>query len=184
MTVQNQHTDPLIALCREGNRSAQFEVYNRYYKAMYNTALRVVKDAHWAEDVMQEAFLKAFTKIGSYKGEVAFGAWLKRIVVNHSLDCYKKLNQGAMDPLEDVLYKVEDEGYKDEVKLDFQQVQVNQVGAAIQSLKESYRIVLTLLYIEGYDQEEICEILNITPGNCRTTISRAKESLLKKLKGL
>ncbi len=151
---------------------------------MYNTALRVVKDVHWAEDVMQEAFLKAFTKIESYKGEVAFGAWLKRIVVNHSLDCYKKLNQGTMDPLEDILYKVEDEGYRDEITFDFQQVQVQQVGAAIQNLKESYRIVLTLLYIEGYDQEEICEILNITPGNCRTTISRAKESLIKKLKGI
>lgn len=184
MTVTSQHTDPLIALCREGNRSAQFELYNRYYKAMYNTALRVVKDAHWAEDVMQEAFLKAFTKIDTYKGEVAFGAWLKRIVVNHSLDCYKKLNQGAMDPLEDVLYKVEDDGYKEEVKVDFQQMQVQQVNAAINSLKENYRIILTLLYIEGYDQEEISEIMGISAGNCRTTLSRAKESLIKKLKGL
>lgn len=183
MTVPNQNIDQLVALCREGNRSAQFEVYNRYYKAMYNTALRIVKDVHWAEDVMQEAFLKAFTKLGAYRGEVAFGAWLKRIVVNHSLDSYKKINQEAAAPLDNILYKVEDEGYREEAKIDFQSMQVQQVNAAIQSLKESYRIVLTLLYIEGYDQEEICEIMAITPGNCRTTISRAKESLLKKLKG-
>ena len=151
---------------------------------MYNTALRIVKDAHWAEDVMQEAFLKAFTKIASFKGEVTFGAWLKKIVLNHSLDSYKKINRGAADPLDDVLYKVEDDSYQDEVKIDFEQLQLQQVSTAIQSLKESYRLILTLLYIEGYDQEEICEILNITAGNCRTTISRAKESLLKKLKGL
>ncbi|MFP9100405.1 RNA polymerase sigma factor [Flavobacterium sp. RHBU_24] len=184
MAEPNQNIDHLVALCREGNRNAQFEVYNRYYKPMYNTALRIVKDSHWAEDVMQEAFLKAFTKIASFKGEVTFGAWLKKIVLNHSLDSYKKINRAAADPLDDVLYKVEDDGYLEEVKIDFQQLQLQQVGAAIQSLKESYRLILTLLYIEGYDQEEICEILNITAGNCRTTISRAKESLLKKLKGL
>jgi RNA polymerase sigma factor (sigma-70 family) len=171
----------LVERCRQGSRNAQFELYNTYYKAMYNTALRIVKDAHWAEDIMQEAFLKAFTRIDTFKGEVSFGAWLKKIVVNHSLDNYKKINRTAMDPLDDVLYKVEDDSHNDESKLDLQQLQLQQVMAAIQSLKENYRLILTLLFIEGYDQEEICEILQINPGNCRTTISRAKESLLKKL---
>jgi len=148
---------------------------------MFNTALRIVKDSHWAEDIMQEAFLKAFTKLDSFKGEVTFGAWLKKIVVNQTLDNYKKINRNAMDSLDDILYKIEDDGYKEEAKLDFTNMKVQQVMAALQSLKENYRIALTLLYIEGYDQEEISEIMAITPGNCRTTISRAKESLLKKL---
>ncbi|KGO93558.1 RNA polymerase sigma factor [Flavobacterium subsaxonicum] len=181
MTNANQDIDQLITLCKAGNRSAQFEVYNRYYKPMYNTALRIVKDSHWAEDIMQEAFLKAFTKLESFKGEVTFGAWLKKIVLNHSLDNYKKINKNAMDALDDILYKVEDTGYAEDVTLDFQSVKIQEVMAALNSLKESYRIILTLLYIEGYDQEEICDILVISPGNCRTTISRAKESLLKKL---
>lgn len=150
---------------------------------MYNTALRIVKDTHWAEDIMQESFLKAFTKIDSFKGEVTFGAWLKKIVVNHSLDNYKKINKTALDPLDDIIYKVEDTGNDDDVTIDFQRMQIQQVNAAMQSLKENYRIVLTLLLIEGYDQEEISEIMQITPGNCRTTISRAKDNLLKKLKG-
>ncbi|WP_417369170.1 RNA polymerase sigma factor [Flavobacterium beibuense] len=171
----------LITLCKAGNRNAQFEVYNMYYRAMYNTALRIVKDEHWAEDVMQESFLKAFTKLDSFKGEVAFGAWLKKIVVNHSLDNYKKLNKDATQPIDNVLYKLEDGDNGEEAKVDFQQLQVQQVSQAIASLKENYRIILTLLYIEGYDQEEISEIMQITAGNCRTTISRAKESLLKKL---
>ncbi|MCR5862521.1 RNA polymerase sigma factor [Flavobacterium sp. J372] len=184
--MYNKHTDIdiLISLCRKGDRSAQFEVYNRYYKAMFNTAHRIVNDTHWAEDVMQEAFLKAFTKLDSYKGEVAFGAWLKKIVVNHSLDNYKKLNKQAMDCLDDILYKVEDnESAEAEAKIDFEQTQVQQVTAAIQQLNENYRLILNLHYIEGYDQEEICTILNITAGNCRTTISRARTSLLQKLKG-
>ncbi|WP_330444401.1 RNA polymerase sigma factor [Flavobacterium sp. C4GT6] len=171
----------LITLCKAGNRNAQFEVYNLYYRAMYNTALRIVKDEHWAEDVMQESFLKAFTKLDSFKGEVAFGAWLKKIVVNHSLDNYKKLNKDAAQPIDNMLYKLEDSDNGEEAKIDFQQLQVQQVSQAIASLKENYRIILTLLYIEGYDQEEISEIMQITAGNCRTTISRAKESLLKKL---
>ena len=182
MTNATQDIDNLIALCRQGNRNAQFEVYNRYYKPMYNTALRIVKDSHWAEDIMQEAFLKAFTKLDSFKGEVTFGAWLKKIVLNHSLDNYKKINKNALEPLDNVLYKVEDDSGKEETALDFQQVKIQEVAAAIASLKENYRIVLTLFFIEGYDQEEISEIMGITYGNCRTTISRAKESLLKKLK--
>ncbi len=181
MANATQDIDTLIALCKQGSRNAQFEVYNRYYKPLYNTALRIVKDSHWAEDVMQEAFLKAFTKLEMFKGEVTFGAWLKRIVVNHSIDQYKKQNRNAMDSVENVLYKVEDDNYKQEAAIDFQQVKAQQALAAIQALKESYRVVLTLLYIEGYDQEEITEILGITPGNCRTTISRAKDALLKKL---
>ena len=181
MSNANQDIDALVSLCRDGNRNAQFEVYNRYYKTMFNTALRIVKDSHWAEDIMQEAFLKAFTKLDSFKGEVTFGAWLKKIVVNQTLDNYKKINRNAMDSLDDILYKIEDDGYKDEAKLDFTNMKVQQVMAALQSLKENYRIALTLLFIEGYDQEEISEIMAITPGNCRTTISRAKESLLKKL---
>lgn len=148
---------------------------------MYNTALRIVKDSHWAEDIIQESFLKAFTKLDSFKGEVTFGAWLKKIVVNHSLDNYKKINKNALEPLDNVLYKVEDQSSTDDTKIDFQQLKVQQVTAALQSLKENYRIALTLLFIEGYDHEEISEIMGITSGNCRTTISRAKESLLKKL---
>lgn len=184
MTNAIQDIDSLLELCKSGSRTAQFEVYNRYYKPMYNTALRIVKDSHWAEDIMQESFLKAFTKLDTFKGEVTFGAWLKKIVVNHSLDNYKKINKNALDPLDNVLYKVSEEsGNDEEARLDFQQMKVQQVAAAIQSLKENYRIALTLLYIEGYDQEEISEIMGITSGNTRTTISRAKESLLNKLKG-
>ncbi|KOS05537.1 RNA polymerase subunit sigma [Flavobacterium akiainvivens] len=181
MANATQDIDTLIALCKQGSRNAQFEVYNRYYKPLFNTALRIVKDSHWAEDVMQEAFLKAFTKLDMFKGEVTFGAWLKKIVLNHSIDQYKKQNRNDMDAIDTVLYKTEDDNYKQEAVIDFQQVKAQQALAAIQSLRESYRVVLTLLYIEGYDQEEISEILGITAGNCRTTISRAKDALLKKL---
>ena len=148
---------------------------------MYNVAFRIVKDEHFAQDVMQEGFLKAFTKIDSYKQEVAFGAWLKRIIINYSIDFYKKNNQFKFDDIEKNLTKIEDleENLLDDFKLN--ELKINQVLTTINSLKDNYRMVLTLFYIEGYDQEEICEILNISYANCRTTLSRAKENLRTKL---
>ena len=91
-----------------GKQGAQLEVYNRYYKAMYNTALRIVKDSAEAEDVMQDSFLNAFTKLSSFKGEVTFGAWLKRIVINNSIHHYRKQKKRNEVALDDIMYKVED----------------------------------------------------------------------------
>jgi len=78
---QNIYQD-VIDRCRKGDTKAQFELYQLYYKPMYNICLRMVGNPVEAEDVMQEAFLKAFTKIDTYEGKVSFGAWLKRIVIN------------------------------------------------------------------------------------------------------
>ena len=181
MSLAKHHIEELIALCKQKNQKAQFEVYSRYSKAMYNTALRIVKDGHFAEDVMQEGFLKAFTKIDDYRQEVAFGAWLKRIIINYSIDFCKKQNNFKTDDIDNVMYKMEDGLTEEELEADFNHLKAHQVMQAIQGLKDNYRMALTLHYIEGYDQEEITEILNISYANCRTTISRAKESLRKKL---
>ena len=156
------------------------EVYNRYYKAMYNTAFRIVKDSFEAEDIMQDSFLTAFTKLDSLKEIKTFGSWLKRIVINNSIYHYKKNNKYDDVPLDDVLYKVED--HSGIVENDgYTSLKATQILETMKSLKDNYRMGLTLHLIEGYDYEEICEIMNITNANCRTLISRAKESLRNKL---
>lgn len=161
---------------------AQLEVYNRYHRAMYNTAVRIVKDTAEAEDVMQESFIAAFNKLDSFKGTASFGSWLKRIVVNNSIAQYRKtqryvpLNEGhTPDTGEEMLF----EGIAEE---DYGQVKVSRVLSSMDELHSSYREILQLHFIEGYDYEELCEILGISYANCRTLISRAKESLRKKLK--
>jgi len=181
LSHQNEHIDTLLKSCIQGKQSAQLEVYNRYYKAMYNTAFRIVKHSAEAEDVMQESFLNAFTKLHTFKGEVAFGAWLKRIVINNSIHHYKKQQKRIAVDLDEIMYKVED---NDEVDLNqdgFTELKAQKVMETMKSLKDNYRVSLTLHLIEGYDYEEISEIMNISYANCRTTISRAKESLRKKL---
>ncbi len=180
MSQQREHIDELLQCCIAGKQSAQLEVYNRYYKAMFNTALRIVKDTAQAEDIMQESFLSAFTKLHTFKGEVTFGSWLKRIVINNSIHQYRKQQKKNEVALDEVLYKVED---NDGIASDhvFTELKAQKVMETMKDLKDNYRISLTLHLIEGFDYEEISEIMNISYANCRTTVSRAKESLRKKL---
>lgn len=162
----------------KGNRLAQMEVYNRYYKAMYNTALRIVKNSDEAEDAMQEAFLTAFTKLEMLKDKEDFGSWLKRIVINQSITMYRKQMHHLDIEDEKTGENIELEPLNDEV---LTQLKTREVLAAMDNIKSNYRTVLTLYYIEGYDYEEIAEIMNLSYANSRTMLSRAKESLRNKL---
>ncbi|WP_300435330.1 RNA polymerase sigma factor [Christiangramia sp.] len=181
MTPTITHIKDLVERCRHGDKRAQMKIYDRYYKAMYNTAYRITGHSAEAEDIMQEAFLNAFTKIESFKENSTFGAWLKRIVVNESLTAYKKIAKLGEVSYNDELKNEADDG---EVALhedDKNNAKVRLILKKISSLKDNYRLGLTLHLIEGYDYEEICEIMDISYANCRTMISRAKESLRKKL---
>ena len=181
MTLTTTHLEELLEKCRLGDQRAQMEIYNKYYKAMYNTALRIIKDSAEAEDIMQEAFIKAFSKLDSFKGSSTFGAWLKKIVVNQSITAFNK-NSGFQEvSYYDQFRDIEDDGIAIAAQEEEENQKVQQIMKVMDSLKESYRIVLTLHLIEGYDYEEICKILDLSYANCRTTISRAKESLRKKL---
>ncbi|PKA84292.1 RNA polymerase sigma-70 factor (ECF subfamily) [Ulvibacter sp. MAR_2010_11] len=181
MSLTDQHINTLLALCQKGNQLAQLEVYNRYQHAMYNTSLRIVKNTAEAEDVMQESFITAFEKLHTFKGEASFGSWLKRIVVNNSISQYRKslrfqeINDSNLPDVEEDSFGIA-AFEEDEVPL-----KARQVMAGMKELHDSYQEVLTLHFIEGFDYEEICEILQISYANCRTLISRAKESLRKKL---
>ena len=137
--------------------------------------MRIVNNDNDAEDIMQEAFLKAFTKIDTYKGEVSFGAWLKRIVINRSLDYLKKRKVKFEEIKEKTTHIID---YQMETK----EVNVKVIKDAIQKLPDGYRVVLSLYLIEGYDHEEISEILGISNSNSRTQYLRAKNKLREILK--
>ena len=180
--MKNQDLDisKLLELCKENNEKAQLTLYNQYYKAMFNVSYRIVGDSYLAEDVMQESFLKAFRKLDTFSGNVTFGSWLKKIVINTSISELKKLNKHQFESLDenvgDLIVKEESEN--------FTELKAESILKTIQSLKSNYKIILTLFFIEGYDLEEITSILNISYENCRTMMSRAKESLRKKLNKL
>ena len=173
----NQHTKELLLRCKNGEQSAQFKIYKCYYKAMYNTALRILNNSFEAEDMMQESFLIAFTKLSTFKGEVTFGAWLKRIVINKCLTQLKKNKR-----FEEVKLEIKRE---EQIGIDLpnenngicSDTKPNTILNAMNNLKDNYRVALNLHLIEGYDYEEISEIMDISYENSRTTISRAKSKL-------
>jgi len=166
----------LILKCRENDKNAQLAVYKFYYKTMYNTSLRIVRNSAEAEDVMQDSFLDAFGKIGSYTGEGNFGGWLRRIVVNNSLDALKKkyVNLSFDDVQMDVIEETENQYEDIEYKID-------EIKKAMELLKEENRVIISLFLFEGYDHEEISQILNISYNASRTRYSRARKKLLQVL---
>ncbi|MFV0376994.1 MAG: RNA polymerase sigma factor [Mangrovibacterium sp.] len=167
---KNIHQD-LIDDCRRGNPGAQFRLYKTYYKSMYNTSLRMVANAADAEDIMQEAFLSAFSKLDSYEGKVSFGAWLKKIVINRSLDYLKKRK---------VKFEEIDEHLANEApnpRIEMPEVDMEKLKKAIMQLPHGYRLVLSLYLLEGYDHDEIAQILNITAVASRTQLLRAKRKM-------
>ncbi len=171
---ENIHQE-IIDQCREGDQKAQFRLYKLYYKPMYSVCMRLINQADEAEDVMQEAFLNAFRNIDTYRGEVSFGAWLKRIVINRSLDHLKK-KKLKLEEINDKTAQIAD--YQMEIK----EVNVEVIKNTIQQLPDGYRVVLSLYLIEGYDHEEISQILGITNSNSRTQFLRAKNKLRELLK--
>lgn len=143
---------------------------------MYNVSLRIVRDDTEAEDVIQEAFLKAFQKIKTYRGEVSFGAWLKKIVVNRSLDVLKK-RKVIFEEIDERKHDTEDYKMNSEERIDPETIR-----KAIDKLPDGYRVVLSLYLIEGYDHEEISQILGISNSASRTQYMRAKNKLRDSLK--
>jgi len=178
----NLHQD-LIDGCRRGDQKAQFQIYKLYYKAMYNTSLRIVNDTMEAEDIMQEAFLSAFEKIGTYSGTVSFGSWLKKIVQNRSLDYFSKNCKIIYGDIES-FHEIEDTSVEELLLAEEPDTRLNKVMEAIKRLPEVYRNIVSLYLLEGYDHEEISEILSIPSSTSRSQFSRARQKLRSEIEGI
>jgi RNA polymerase sigma-70 factor (ECF subfamily) len=164
----------LIEACRHGNKSAQLLLYKKYVRKLYLACLRITGNRMEAEESMQDAFLKVFTRLNQFKGEQNFEVWIHRIAMHTAIDYvrrhtpeWEELSAHYAEPVEE-----------DQVQEDTVQYTVAQIKEAIQKLPAGYRIVLTLYLFEGYDMEEIASILRIQPASVRTQYLRAKRKLL------
>jgi RNA polymerase sigma factor (sigma-70 family) len=143
---------------------------------MYNVAVRIVNHDAEAQDVLQDAFLDAFQKIDDFRQSSTFGAWLKQIVVNRALNQLRNRKVQLVD-IEEIT-DIEEESYdEDSINYDVQRVHY-----AIQQLPDGFRTVLCLYLLEGYDHEEIAEVMGIAESTSRTQYIRAKKRLLEILK--
>jgi RNA polymerase sigma factor (sigma-70 family) len=144
---------------------------------MFNTALRIVNKTADAEDILQDSFTDAFMQLSSFENKSTFGAWLKQIVVFKSITFLKKQRMSFVD-----MEKVEDLPEEKEIDEANTWYTVDMIKQMMQQLPDGYRTVLSLYLFEGYDHEEISEILGVAQSTVRTQYIRAKQKLLKLLK--
>ena len=174
------YTDPNLAIierCKSGDRTAFQELYNLYVKAMFNISLRILNNSDEAEEVLQDSFLKVFSKIDSYDKTYAFGAWLKRIVINGSLDVLKKRKINFV-PLDEANFRQEEDNTNEEEYL----YEVEIIKKCIKELPDGFRAVLTLFVFEEHSHKEIAALLNISEGTSKSQYNRAKKKLIELVK--
>ncbi len=171
--MYSESESSLIALCLKGNRHAQQTLYRRYCDAMYNVCYRILGSESEAEDALQEAFIDIFRRLDTFREESSLGAWIKRIVINHCLNVFKK-RRIKFEEMSEKISEIPVDEYVDEEETNYEVVRVKK---AIMKLPDGYRQVLTLYLIEGYDHGEIADILGIQETGSKSQYSRARAKL-------
>ena len=170
--VQQDLVATLVEECKEGNQEAFFKLYNKYVRQMLSISIRIVKSQSDAEDILQESFTKAFKNIQTFENKSTFGAWLKRIVLNDSLNFVKK-RKIEFDELTENFDEVIEEKNEEQ----YQQLSVAKIEKVVQLLPDGFRIVLSLFLFEEYSHKEIAEQLNISVSTSKSQYNRAKKKL-------
>ena len=167
----------LIEASKRGDNRARRQLYELYARAMFNICYRMMNNREDAEDILQEAFIQAFSKLDSFRYESTFGAWLKRIVIN---TCINSINKRKVDLLlTDDMYYFGNKGEEQEAELPLTTADIQK---AMEQLPEGGRIVFSLYLLEGYDHIEIAQILGITESTSKSQYMRAKRKVYDILK--
>ena len=162
----------LISKCQEGDVRAMGEVYQLYSKAMFAVSQRIVNDFHEAEDILQESFVSAFKNLHSFRNESSFGAWLKRIVINKSLNHVKKKRLELSQLDERVHEQAEENNEIDEIEYT-----VEDIKSAMKELPDGYRVIFTLYMFEDLSHAEIAQRLGISESTSKSQLHRCKHKL-------
>jgi len=169
------NTENLVLKCSKGNKLAQYQLFKNYFNTMFIICNRIIINRSDAEEIVQDAFVNAFLNIKKLKSPKAFGAWLKQIVINKSINFIKRNKRFNWVELPVILS--EEIPYENAIyKFD------NQVIAdAVSRLSEGCRIVFLLHLIEGYKHREIAEMLKISESTSKSQYQRAKSILKENL---
>lgn len=163
----------LIEKSKIGDRKMQYKLYSLYVDAMFNVSIRIVKVKEDAEDIVQDSFVSAFKNLNTFKYESTFGSWLKRIVVNKSIN-YLRIKKLPLVGLEHQEYA------RDEPEeITASQLDVDKIKEGIKMLPDGYKTIINLYLIEGYDHVEIGEILEISVSTSKSQYHRAKKKLIQ-----
>ncbi len=182
--MENNNLDihHLIRECIRNNRKAQLKLYKQFSKNMYNTCLRMVKNTTTAEDIVQDAFLSAYRSLKDFRREVPFSVWLRRIVINKSLDHLRKQKNSILEYYEEIKdFPGATEAENDYDYKAMRKILVQHIKEEMMLLPDGYRVIFSLFYFEGYDHEEIGQILNISASSSRSQLTRAKQRIVRNI---
>jgi RNA polymerase sigma factor (sigma-70 family) len=167
--------DRIITGCKNNDKQSQARLYQYFAPKLMAICIRYLRDREDAKDILQEVFIKAFTKIDSFSGTGSFEGWIKRIAVNSCIDFLKK--KISVKPYADQVAAAEVEEEYDDNLLIPQEILMELIA----SLADGYRFVLNLYAIEQYSHKEIAEMLDISEGTSRSQYARAKKVLQHKI---
>lgn len=170
--------EQLIKDCKSGKQQAQSELYRKYAPQLFGVALRYARDKTEAEDSLHEAFITVFKKIEQYKGKGSFEGWMKRIVVNISLEKYR--TRYRLQTVEDIT-TFDKRTYDEDV---YDAINAEELMKLVVELPPKYKMVFNLYAIDGYNHKEIAEKLGISEGTSKSNLSRARGILQEKVKHL
>lgn len=160
----------------QGDMAAFETLYERHHRRVYSLCLRMVANSTEAEDLAQEVFIQLFRKLGSFRGESAFTTWLHRLTVNHVLMHFRKkgvklektTEEGEIGEIQDLIQGVgERPRFVDRIALD----------KAIAELPPGYRTVFVLHDVEGFEHEEIGNMLGVSTGTSKSQLHKARMRL-------
>ena len=170
----------LVEKSKLGNRNSQYKLYELYVDAMFNISMRMVRIKEDAEDIVQDSFIDAFNKLDSFKYESTFGSWLKRIIINKSINHLKK-RKIPITPIENKMHYIKAD---DDIEEETPAIEIKKVIKGIRLLPAGYQQIINLYLIEGYDHIEIGDILNISSSTSKSQYHRAKKKLVEIIKTL
>lgn len=179
--VEDKQLQQLIKGCLEGDRKAQQAVYKLLYGKMKVVCMRYTRDTDQAMDVLQEGFIKVFQNMERYSGAGSFEGWVRRIMVNLSIDRFRKQKNDLLllngtTTIEDFEEHVEDETDEESVDYDFTPEQILE---AMQQLSPAYKTVFNLYVFENYTHQDIAEALSISIGTSKSNFAKAKRNMKK-----
>jgi len=173
----------LVRLSKEGNEEAFAALVKMYKTKVFNLAWSLTRDHEMADDLAQEAFIKAYFALPKFQFKSEFGTWLYRITVNHVKDYLRRKGKMRKISLEKINEKTliqENEMTKKE-KEQIEEHRRELFHQFLQTLPEKYQVILSLRDIQGFSYKEITKILKISPGTVDSRLHRARKMLRKKL---
>lgn len=184
MNITENELNEIVKGCIAGNRKSQQQLFQTFFGKMMVVCMRYTKDRDTAQDILQDAFIKAFDKMSDFTFTGSFEGWLRRIMVNTAIDHFRK-SKHLVELIENQNYADEDDNENDfgeegeQEENSWENLSSDDILLAMQELSPAYQTVFNLYVMENYQHKDIAEMLNISVGTSKSNLAKARANLKK-----